>query len=305
MSSANVTDNGHRGENGHSLLFDDTGWTFPSSTTNGNGAATEVLATPTHASSTASVSLVIPAKNEARNLAWVLEQVPDWLHEVILVDGLSTDATLEMAVACRPDIRIVHEQRPGKGVALRAGFQAADGDIVAMLDADGSMSPAELPRFVHLLEDGYDFVKGSRFVAGGGSLDITRFRQAGNRGLMALVSTIYRERLTDLCYGFMAFRRRYLPYLALQSDGFEIETEMVLRAVKAGLRIAEVPSLELPRRSGESNLNAMRDGMRVLRTVLAERKAGRSTPAPPVAAIPAVAGGDGAAPQLAVHVIGE
>jgi glycosyltransferase involved in cell wall biosynthesis len=222
--------------------------------------------------------VVIPAKNEARNLAWVLEQIPAWVHEVILVDGLSTDATLEMARASWPDIRIVHEDQPGKGAALRAGFAAARGDVVAMLDADGSMSPTELLRFVHLLEDGYDFVKGSRFVAGGGSLDITAFRRAGNRGLMGLVSVLYRVRLTDLCYGFMAFRRRYLDHLDLRADGFEIETEMVLGAVRAGLRIAEVPSLELPRRSGRSNLHALSDGMRVLRTVLADRSA---SPAPP------------------------
>lgn len=217
------------------------------------------------------VSVVIPAKNEARNLGWVLEQIPSWVHEVILVDGLSTDATLEMGRACWPDIRIVHENRPGKGAALRAGFAAAQGELVAMIDADGSMSPTELLRFVHLLEDGYDFVKGSRFVAGGGSLDISTFRKVGNRGLMGLVSMLYQVRLTDLCYGFMAFRRRYLAHLDLQSDGFEIETEMVLRAVRAGLRIAEVPSLELPRRSGRSNLHAISDGMRVLQTVVADR----------------------------------
>lgn len=228
---------------------------------------------PPMASPASSVSLVIPAKNEARNVSWVLEQVPPWMHEVILVDGLSTDATMAMAMACRPGIKIVHQDRPGKGAGLRAGFEAATGDVVAMLDADGSMSPLELPRFVHFLEHGYDFVKGSRFVAGGGSLDITRFRRTGNRALMTLVSTLYSEHLTDLCYGFMAFHRRWLPHLALQTDGFEIETEMVLRAIKAGLRVAEVPSLELPRRSGRSNLHAMRDGLRVLRTVLSERQA--------------------------------
>lgn len=218
-----------------------------------------------------STSVVIPARNEARNLGWVLDNLPEWVNEVILVDGHSTDATIEMARACRPDIRIVFEGRPGKGAALRAGFEAATGDAIVMLDADGSMSPTELPRFVHFLEQGYDFVKGSRFVAGGGSFDITPFRRLGNRGLMTLMSALYRERITDLCYGFIAFHRRYLPFLALQTDGFEIETEMVLRAIKMGLRMAEVPSLELPRRSGRSNLHAVGDGLRVLRTAIGER----------------------------------
>src|SRR5262249_56375386 len=89
------------------------------------------------------VSLVIPAKNEARNLPWVLEQIPDSVSEVILVDGESTDATLMMATVCRPDIRIVAERRPGKGCALRSGFAAATGKVIVMLDADGSISPQE------------------------------------------------------------------------------------------------------------------------------------------------------------------
>src|SRR5215831_1069968 len=174
------------------------------------------------------VSLVIPAKNEARNLPWVLEQIPDSVHEVILVDGESTDATLMMATVCRPDIRIVAERRPGKGYALRSGFAAATGDVIVMLDADGSMSPQEIPRYLYFLENGYDFVKGSRFVAGGGSLDLTRLRSAGNRALLALVNSRYRVRLTDLCYGFCAFRRCYLQYLRLEASGFEIEAEMVV-----------------------------------------------------------------------------
>src|SRR5215813_9396005 len=246
----------------------------PAATT-GNGPAV----TPGHRPAAAAepqadgpsrVSLVIPAKNEARNLPWVLEQIPDSVSEVILVDGESTDATLMMATVCRPDIRIVAGRRPGKGYPLRSGFAAATGDVIVMLDADGSMSPQEIPRYLYFLENGYDFVKGSRFVAGGGSLDLTRLRSAGNRALLTLVNSRYRVRLTDLCYGFCAFRRCYLQYLRLQASGFEIEAEMVVGALRAGLRIAEVPSLELPRRSGRSNLHALRDGTRVLRTLLHE-----------------------------------
>jgi glycosyltransferase involved in cell wall biosynthesis len=217
------------------------------------------------------VSLVIPARNEARNLGWVLEQVPPCVTELILVDGCSTDASCEMARHHWPGVRIISDDAHGKGSALRAGFEASTGDAIVMLDADGSMSATEIPRFLHFLDHGYDFVKGSRFVAGGGSFDITRLRRVGNRGLMALVNLLYDTTLTDLCYGFVAFRRRYLPYLRLRSDGFEIETEMVLHALRAGLRIAEVPSVELPRRSGQSRLRTFHDGARVLRTVMNER----------------------------------
>jgi glycosyltransferase involved in cell wall biosynthesis len=218
-----------------------------------------------------SVSLVIPAKNEARNLAWVLAQVPACVTEIVLVDGDSGDATRTVVAACRPDVRIVRQGGRGKGDALRAGFATCTGDVLVMMDADGSMSAAEIPHFLHFLANGYDFVKGSRFVGGGGSQDITCFRRAGNWSLLAVVNALYDVHLTDLCYGFCAFHRRYLEHLNLSASGFDIEAQMTVHAVRAGLRIAEVPSLELPRRSGRSNLRAIRDGRLVLRTILRAR----------------------------------
>ena len=214
------------------------------------------------------VSLIIPARNEAQNLPWVLERIPDCVDEVILVDGFSTDATVAMAEFCRPSIRSVGQKRGGKGAALVAGFEAAVSDYVLMIDADGSMDPAEIPRYIWFLDNGFDFVKGSRFVAGGTSLDITPLRRLGNWGLMQLARMRFGTNMTDLCYGFCGFHRRWLPSLGLQGSGFEIETEMTLQAVTAGLRIAEVPSIESPRRSGRSNLRTFRDGWRVLRTIL-------------------------------------
>ncbi len=218
-----------------------------------------------------SVSVVIPAKNEAQNIPWVLQRLPDFVSDVILVDGASTDDTVEVAKSEYPNIRVVQQDRPGKGAALRAGFAAAHGDFIVMLDADGSMDPTELPRYLDPLDNGYEFVKGSRYIAGGGSEDLTLLRRAGNYGLMLCVNTLFASRFSDLCYGFSAFRRDCLPALCLESDGFEIETEMCLRAVKTGLRIAEVPSVEQCRRFGESNLRTFRDGQRVLRKLLHER----------------------------------
>jgi len=227
----------------------------------------------------ATVSLVVPARNEARNIPWVFEQIPESVDEVILVDGDSVDATVPMARHCLPSVRFVRQNGPGKGNALRTGFLAATGDYVVMMDADGSMSPAEIPHFLHFLEHGYDFVKGSRFVAGGGSLDITRFRRMGNHVLLVAVNRLYHASLTDLCYGFCAFRRSFLELLDLHASGFEIEAEMIVHALRSGLRIAEVPSLELPRRSGSSNLHAISDGRRVLHTLLSERPGAHSATA--------------------------
>jgi glycosyltransferase involved in cell wall biosynthesis len=235
------------------------------------------------------VSVVVPTYNEARNLPAVFALLPDDLHEVIVVDGHSTDGTVDVARALREDVTIVRQNRRGKGNALACGFAAVTGDIIVMLDADGSADPREIPRFVAALEAGADVAKGSRFVAGGGSSDITATRRWGNRCLNRIANTLYGTSYTDLCYGYNAFWTRCLPALALDAsgreqdvkrwgDGFEIETLINTRVAKAALRVVEVPSFEFDRVHGESNLRTWRDGARVLRALLTERVA---RPAPP------------------------
>ncbi|MFD0274841.1 glycosyltransferase family 2 protein [Kitasatospora sp. NPDC127111] len=171
----------------------------------------------------------------------------------------------------RPVVRRVRQSAPGKGSALRAGFAAATGEYVVTMDADGSMWPGEIPHYLHFLDNGYDFVKGSRRIAGGGSLDLGRVRSLGHRAMVVLTNHLYRTSMTDLCYGFYAFRRAVLNALDLRSSGSEIETEMIAHALRAGLRIAEVPSLELPRRSGRSRRQAVSDGTAALRVLVTER----------------------------------
>jgi glycosyltransferase involved in cell wall biosynthesis len=217
-----------------------------------------------------SVSVVIPTKNEARNIAWVLEQIPAWVDEIVLVDGRSTDGTVEAAIGARPDVIVVEQEPRGKGAALQAGFAAATGDIIVMLDADGSMHPREMSRYVALLASGFDLVKGSRFMAGAASTDITWLRHLGNSALLWLTNILHRTRFTDLCYGYCAFRRNVLGKLQLTATGFEVETQLIVRACVAGLAITEVPSLESTRRYGQSNLRTFRDGRRVLWTLLRE-----------------------------------
>jgi glycosyltransferase involved in cell wall biosynthesis len=220
------------------------------------------------------VSVVIPAKNEARNIGWVLGRMPSVVDEVIIVDGLSTDGTLDVAKMIEPDVVVIHEMRPGKGAAMRAGMSAARGEFVVLLDADGSMDPVEIDRYVDQLALGFDLVKGSRKLPGGGSTDLTPLRDFGNARLLDLANLLFGTDFTELCYGFVGLRRSAIAALQLDADGFEIETQIVTRAVRAGLRIVEVPSMEAPRRYGESNLRTFRDGWRVLRTMLAERLAG-------------------------------
>jgi glycosyltransferase involved in cell wall biosynthesis len=217
------------------------------------------------------VSVVIAAMNEEKNLPYVFSRLPEGLHEVILVDGHSVDETVAVARRLRPDIRILTQSGRGKGNAMAEGFAACTGEIIVALDADGSTDPAEIPRFVSALCNGADFVKGSRFAQGGASTDITRARSLGNRLLGAFVNTLYGTHYTDLCYGYNAFWARCLPYLRVDCDGFEVETLINVRVAKAGLIVHEVPSFEQVRLNGESNLHTVRDGTRVLRTIVRER----------------------------------
>ncbi|MFF3440185.1 glycosyltransferase family 2 protein [Streptosporangium sp. NPDC002721] len=223
-----------------------------------------------------SVSVVVPAMNEAENLPHVFATLPSWIDEVILVDGNSTDDTVAVAKALRPGLRVVRQTRKGKGNALTEGFAAATGDIIVMIDADGSTDGREIHAFVTALVEGADFAKGSRCAPGGGSDDISPIRSLGNAMLTKMTNRLYGTRYTDLCYGYNAFWARHLDALDLDCDGFEIETLMNIRAAQAGLVIREVPSHERSRIHGASNLHAVRDGLRVLRTILRERE-GRVT----------------------------
>jgi glycosyltransferase involved in cell wall biosynthesis len=233
-----------------------------------------------------SVSVVIPALNEAKNLPHVFARLPGGIHEVIVVDGHSLDGTCSVARQLRADTRIVMQTRTGKGNALACGFAAATGEIIVMLDADGSADAGEIPVFVQALLDGADFAKGTRFAGGGGSSDITRLRSLGNRLLMSMVNLSYGTTYSDLCYGFNVFWHKHLPLLKLDAttplrqdgsgklwgDGFEVETLIAIRVAIARLVVVEVPSFEHPRIHGTSNLSAFSDGLRVLRTILTERR---------------------------------
>ena len=216
------------------------------------------------------VSVIIPTLNEAANLPHVLGYIPDWVYEIIIVDGHSTDNTVEVAKDLCPEARIIMQEGRGKGAALKMGFAAAAGEIIVMLDADGSTDPREIPRFVGTLVSGADYAKGTRFVQGGGSSDMTTIRRLGNWGLTTIVRLLFGHSYSDLCYGYNAFWSWVVPVIDVDAPGFEIETIMNIRVIKTRLNIVEVPSFEHERIYGLSNLNAVRDGLRIMRTILRE-----------------------------------
>lgn len=229
---------------------------------------------------TFSVSVVVPSLDESRNLEFVVPTIPRH-YEVVVVEGARYRRTRELLDRIRPDAILVEQTRYGKGNALACGFAVATGDVIVMFDADGSADSGEIDRFVAAIHDGAEFAKGTR-QSPGGSEDITVIRDAGNRLLTTITNALYGTRYTDLCYGFNAFHRDILPVLNLPDpqpadgrtrwgDGFEVETIINCRIARAGVRVTEVPSLERKRVHGVSNLNAWRDGKRVLRTLLHER----------------------------------
>jgi glycosyltransferase involved in cell wall biosynthesis len=202
-----------------------------------------------------SVSVVVPCLNEVRNLPYVFSRMPANVTEVVFVDGGSYDGSVQRARELWPSVVVVYQTRTGKGNALACGFAACTGDIVVMLDADGSTDPAEIPRFIAPLLDGADFVKGSRFLPGGGSSDITRLRRVGNDGLCWIVNRLFHTRFSDLCYGYNAFWRRVLPYMDLPAtgatsradqmiwgDGFEVGTLINIRMAMSELRSRKSPA---------------------------------------------------------------
>jgi glycosyltransferase involved in cell wall biosynthesis len=218
-------------------------------------------------------AVIIPTLNEERNVADVILKLKDLgFTNILVVDGNSTDRTV--AVAGRLGVHVIRQNGKGKGDALRQAFKyyGLNGDPIIIMDADGSMNPDELFSFVKTLNQGADLVKGSRFMRGGFSKDMTLMRRVGNTLFVSLVNLIWSTDYTDLCYGFAAFRREAIEklYPHLKSKNFEIETEIFIKAKELGLRVVEVPSVELRRRFGKSNLKAYKDGFQILRTVINE-----------------------------------
>lgn len=216
------------------------------------------------------ISVVIPTLNEVSNIKHVFPYIPELIDEIVVVDGGSTDGTIEEILKFRKDAKIIIDKTPGKGVALRVGFKAATGDLIVMMDADGSQDPKEIPKFIEPILNGYDVSKGSRMVKGGGSTDITLFRRFGNKMFVTMVNTLYGSNFTDLCYGYLAFKKDAISKMNCKSDGFEIETEQSIRMAKTKLKIKEVPSFEAARINGEGRLHSFRDGWRILKVIIGE-----------------------------------
>lgn len=216
-------------------------------------------------------TVLMCALNEEQSLPHVLPRIPNWVDEVLLVDGHSTDRTVEVARELRPDIRAVYQPGKGKGDALRYGVRHAKGDIIVTLDADGQTDPAELPRFVEAIQRGHDFAKGTRFRR---PFSTSRpiHRIVGNWIITLTFNLLFFRLYTDLCSGYNAFRKQAIGALDFSHpDGLADEPLLHARVCKAGLRVTEVPHRDPPRIAGNSKAPSWRQGFGAIKTILRER----------------------------------
>ena len=216
------------------------------------------------------LSVVIPCLNEAESIGQCVITARRVLDEhgldgeVVVVDNGSNDGSGDLAALA--GARVVDEPRRGYGSAYLAGFAAARGRYIVMIDADLTYDFEEIPRFVRELDSGGDLVIGNRMqaVEPGAMSALSRI---GNPLLSGFLNLLFRTPVRDAHCGMRALRRDVLPVLALQATGMELASEMVIRASRGGLEIRELP-ISLHPREGESKLSPFRDGWRHLRLML-------------------------------------
>ena len=205
------------------------------------------------------VSIIIACKNEGEGIKKVLESVRKYSSDIIVVDGHSGDGTEEMVRGF--GARFFLDNKKGRGDALKIGIKKAKKDVVLFFDADGSHDEKDIPNFVRpILEKKADLVIGSRRT--GGSSDIVVnltgiVRSAGCDFLVAMVNHKFKTNLTDILYSFRAIRASTVKKIALHSDDFGIEQEMVVSCLKLGYVVKEIPSREKARGWGKSKLRTI------------------------------------------------
>jgi dolichol-phosphate mannosyltransferase len=204
----------------------------------------------------ARVTVVIPTRDEEGMIAEMVDSVRPYADEILVVDGHSKDRTRE--IAAQHDARVILDHGKGKGEALRYSLTQASGDIVVFIDADGSHDPRDIPAMVAPIKAGQsDLVVGSRGRGGSDELHGTLgqlIRYVGSQVIMLIINYRWGTQLTDSQNGFRAIRRDVGLKLGLTSNLTTIEQEMMMRALKLGYRVSEIPAHEYERKWGKSKV---------------------------------------------------
>jgi len=200
------------------------------------------------------VSIIIPTKNEEGNIKNILESVKNLGDEILVVDGLSTDKTRE--IVQKMGVKLIMDLGLGKGEALRAALKEVAGEILVFIDADGSHDPRDIPKLIASIKEGQaDLVIASRRQGGSDELygDWNKFfREFGSNIITLLINHRFKTTLTDSQNGFRAIRKTVADTLNLKENITTIEQEMLIKVLKNGYRVTEVPSHEYKRLFGQS-----------------------------------------------------
>jgi len=219
------------------------------------------------------VSIIIPAYNEEKNVAnvisgtiTVMEQL-NLPYEIIFVDDGSTDKTGLIASSFKVRI-ITNKKNCGKGYSLKKALQHANGDIIVTIDSDGEHKPKEIAPLLDAVVNGMDIAAGSRFLNKQSAVT-AKINQIGNRLFNLVIMSLTGKLVTDSQTGFRVIRREVLEKLNLQSDGYEIETEITVKGLRGGFAFKELPITVERRRFGASKLKLISDSKRIFGTILA------------------------------------
>lgn len=202
------------------------------------------------------VTVVIPTKNEEATIASVIDSVKPYCNEILVVDGHSTDATEKISV--ENGAKFILDSGKGKGDGIRAGIRNASGDVIVFIDADGSHDPKDIPKLVKpILNKEADMVVGCRMTGGSDELhgDLGRFiRFMGSMIITLVINYRWNVRLTDTQNGFRAVKKDTASSVNLEENIFTIEQEMVMKFLRKGLKVVNVPAHEFARKVGISRI---------------------------------------------------
>jgi len=212
------------------------------------------------------VSLVIPTYNEEKCIERIIKEIPKKIvHEIIIVD-LSTDATAKLAkkLGCK----VLRQRGRGFGNAFRQGVEYSSGDVIILMDADGSHNPKDIPKLLDRIKQGYDCVLASRYTIESHSEDDTLLRSFGNWLITIIVNILFRIQTSDSLFLYIAITRNAYNKLNLKSDGFEYCIELLVKAYTLNLKLSEVPSIERKRFAGKSKVNSFKTGYTIITSII-------------------------------------
>lgn len=215
------------------------------------------------------VSVIIPTRNEEGSIGKLLKEIPaKFVDEVVIIDGHSTDKTIPEIKRTNNKAKVFTQKSFGYGEAIIQGARLATGDVLIFMDADGSMNPQVIPQLLEKINQGYEYVMGSRYINNLKSADDTIVRFVGNKFFTWLTNLIHQTGVSDSLYTYNAIPKKSFRKIKAKSKGFEYCIEILIKAKRAGLSFAEVPAPERAREFGKTKVNALWHGLKILHMIL-------------------------------------